>query len=51
VDELRQLLAEAGFGRIDITPKEASREYIRHWTDDPQAGDFVVSALITAYKA
>jgi len=50
VDELRQLLAEAGFGRIDINPKEASREYIRHWTDDPRTGDFVVSALITAYK-
>ena len=51
VDELRQMLAEEGFGRIDINPKESSREYIRHWTDDPRAGDFVVSALITAYKA
>ena len=50
VAELRGLLEEAGFRRIDITPKEASREYIRHWTEDPRAGDFVVSALITAYK-
>ena len=51
VDELRRLLTEAGFTRVDIAPKEASREYIRHWTEDPRAGDFVVSALITAYKA
>jgi arsenite methyltransferase len=50
VDELRALLTAAGFGRIDIVPKESSREYIGHWTDEPTAGEFVVSALITAYK-
>ncbi len=50
VTELRQLLVEAGFKRVEIVPKEASREYIRHWTEDPRAGDYVVSALITAYK-
>lgn len=50
VDELRGLLAGAGFTRIAITPKESSREYIGHWTDDATAGEFVVSALITAVK-
>ncbi|HEY0945352.1 MAG TPA: arsenite methyltransferase [Opitutaceae bacterium] len=50
VDELRALLAEAGFARVEIVPKESSRDYIRHWTDDADAGDYVVSALITAYK-
>ncbi len=50
VDELRAMLAEAGFVRIAITPKESSREYIGHWTDDPTTGEFVVSALITASK-
>jgi SAM-dependent methyltransferase len=50
IAELRALLTAAGFGRIDIVPKESSREYIGHWTDDPTAGAFVVSALITAYK-
>ncbi len=50
VSELRTLLAEAGFTRIDIVPKESSRALIREWTDDPGAGDFVVSALITAHK-
>ena len=50
VDEMRALLRAAGFGRIEIELREGSRDYIRHWTDDPCAGDFVVSALITAYK-
>jgi len=50
VDELRALLAEAGFTRIAITPKESSREYIGYWTDDATAGEYVVSALITAVK-
>jgi ubiquinone/menaquinone biosynthesis C-methylase UbiE len=51
VSELDELLRGAGFARIEIVPKERSREYIRQWTEDPSAGDFVVSALITAYKA
>ena len=50
IDELRRLLMGAGFGRIDIVLQEKSREYIRHWTDATEAGNFVVSALITAYK-
>jgi SAM-dependent methyltransferase len=50
IDELRALLEIAGFGRIDVQPRESSREYIRHWTEDASAGEFVVSAAITAYK-
>jgi SAM-dependent methyltransferase len=50
VDELQALLRAAGFGRIELTLRESSRDYIRHWTEDESAGDFVVSALITAYK-
>lgn len=50
VDDLRAMLAQAGFAQVEITLKEASRELIRQWTDDPAAGDFVVSALITAHK-
>lgn len=50
VDELRALLATAGFTRIEISPKQSSREYIGHWTDDAKAGEFVVSALISAVK-
>lgn len=50
VDELKDLLRAAGFSRVEIVPKESSREYIGHWTEHETAGDFVVSALITAYK-
>ncbi len=50
VEELRELLTNVGFSRIDIVPKESSREYISQWTDDASVGDFIVSALITAYK-
>lgn len=50
VDDLRTMLAAAGFICVEITPKESSREYIGHWTDDATAGEFVVSALITAVK-
>jgi arsenite methyltransferase len=50
LDELRSLLAAAGFQRVDIVLSESSRDYIRHWTAGAEAGDYVVSALITAYK-
>ncbi len=50
VDDLRSLLAAAGFARVEITLRENSRAVIREWTDDATAGDFVVSALVTAYK-
>ena len=50
IDELRVELSAAGFARVDIVPRESSREYIQHWTDAAEAGEFVVSALITAWK-
>ena len=50
VEDLRAMLAGAGFSRVDITMRESSRALIRQWTDDAGAGDFVVSALVTAYK-
>jgi arsenite methyltransferase len=50
VDELRAMLVAAGFQRVEIAPKASSRDYIQHWTDDTTTSDFVVSALITAYK-
>jgi arsenite methyltransferase len=33
VDELRSALGEVGFVRIEIVPRESSRDYIRHWTE------------------
>ena len=48
--ELRAMLAEAGFARVDVVLRENSRAVINEWTDDGNAGEFVVSALITAVK-
>jgi arsenite methyltransferase len=50
VDDLQAMLKSAGFSRVDIALRESSRAMIREWTKDPAAGNFVVSALITAYK-
>jgi SAM-dependent methyltransferase len=50
VEELRSMLVDAGFGRVEIALREESRGFIREWTDDATAGEFVVSALITADK-
>lgn len=50
VDELREGLKAAGFAQVEIVVKESSRDYIAQWTDEANAGEFVVSAMITAYK-
>jgi hypothetical protein len=44
------MLRTAGFNRIDIQPREASRQLVAQWTADPTVADFVVSAYLTAYK-
>ena len=51
LEDLRAWLHASGFERIEIVPRESTRDLIRQWTDDPAAGDFVVSAFITAYKS
>lgn len=50
LDDLKRMLAEAGFERIDVAARESSREYIREWTEDTSVGDYVVSAFVTAFK-
>jgi arsenite methyltransferase len=50
VGELKRMLADAGFTRVDVVVREASRPMINQWTEDENAGEFVVSGLITAYK-
>jgi ABC-type uncharacterized transport system YnjBCD ATPase subunit len=50
LDDLQSMLVEAGFTRVDVALREDSRALIGQWTDEPTAGEFVVSALITAYK-
>jgi SAM-dependent methyltransferase len=50
VDELTAMLAEAGFADIRIAPKDASREFIRHWAPGRGVEDFIASATIEAVK-
>jgi len=50
VSDRQTWLAEAGFRQIEIKPRETSRALISEWTEDTRAGNFVVSALITATK-
>jgi len=50
VDELVDMLREAGFTDIRIQPKDESREFIRDWAPGMKVEDFVVSATIEAAK-
>jgi len=50
VDELRAMLADAGFVDVAITPKEDSEEFIREWDDSLDLEEYIVSASITGRK-
>ena len=44
------MLRVAGFEQVSITPKDASRAFIRDWAPGRKIEDFVVSAHIEAVK-
>lgn len=50
VAELESMLHAAGFEQIGISPKDASREFIRDWAPGRRIEDYVVSANIEAIK-
>jgi ubiquinone/menaquinone biosynthesis C-methylase UbiE len=50
IDALAAMLAAVGFADIRIAPKDASREYIRHWAPGRGVEDFIASASIEAVK-
>lgn len=50
ISELESMMHAAGFERISILPKDASREFIRDWAPGRKIEDFVVSANIEAIK-
>ncbi len=50
VDDIKRMLREAGFARIELQPRESSRQIVAQWTEDTAVADFVVSAYLTAYK-
>ena len=50
IDELKQLLNEAGFGAINIQPKDESRDFIKDWVPGSGIEDYVIAATIEAVK-
>lgn len=50
IDELEQMMSDAGFTDIRIQPKDESREFIRDWAPAAGVEDYVVSATIEAVK-
>jgi SAM-dependent methyltransferase len=50
INELVDMLREAGFTSIRIQPKDESREFIRDWAPGMRVEEFVVSATIEAVK-
>ncbi len=50
VDRLSEMLADAGFERIDISPKDDSDRFISEWDDEYDVSEFLVSASITGRK-
>src|SRR5206468_635298 len=49
VRDLKTMLKNAGFIRVEIMPRDKTRSLINRWTDDHN-GEFVLSALIMAHK-
>ncbi len=50
VHEIENMLGEAGFQNVRVTPKQESREMISQWAPDSNIGDYVLSATIEAIK-
>ena len=50
IDELQDMLAEAGFEAIRIAPKDESKEFIKDWAPGRGVEEYVVSATIEAIK-
>src|SRR5438876_1959147 len=50
IDELKKMLRNAGFNRIKVAPKDASRSFIREWLPGKRIEEYLVSATIEATK-
>jgi len=50
-DDIRAMLADAGFSDVRVDVKEESREFIRDWVPGSRAEEYVASATIQAVKA
>ena len=50
IEDLRGMMADAGFEHIRIEPKDESKEFIKDWAPGRNVTDYVVSATIEAIK-
>jgi hypothetical protein len=50
VNEIEEMLRNAGFDKIKIAPKDTSRSFIRERLPGKRIEDFLVSATIEAAK-
>ena len=50
IDWLEELLADAGFERIDVSPTDDSDGIVREWDDEYDVGEFLVAANVTARR-
>lgn len=50
VDKLVKMMADAGFEKINIVPKDGSKEFIKDWAPGRGVEDYVMSAYIEAVK-
>jgi SAM-dependent methyltransferase len=50
IDDIQDMLKNAGFADIRITPKDESREFIKDWAPGSGVEDYVLSAYIEAVK-
>ncbi len=50
IDDIEQMLIDAGFQDIRIAPKDESKEFIKDWAPGRGVEDYVVSASIEAIK-
>ena len=50
IEDLAAIMANAGFSEINITPKDASKDFIKDWAPGRGVEDYVMSANIEAVK-
>jgi SAM-dependent methyltransferase len=50
ISEIEKMLRGAGFEKIKIAPKDASRTFIREWLPGKRIEDYLISATIEAVK-
>ena len=50
ISELQTILEESGFEKINIAPKDASKDFIRDWAPGRGVEEYVLSATIEAVK-